>query len=98
MSNMKVIYGSKPNDPNPDAAEDDLCHVVSMIRAMVDNPNAVIVDFVKTERTIVIKMVLDKNDFGKIIGKQGKTINAIRTIVTNISAKHGVKAILELVE
>jgi predicted RNA-binding protein YlqC (UPF0109 family) len=98
MDKLNLVHGSKPNDPDPDEAEKDLCQLVSVIRLMVDKPNLIEVDFVKTDRTIVMKMKVGKADFGKVIGKQGKTINSIRTLINNISAKHGVRTVFDLEE
>ena len=98
MDKFNLIQGNRPNDPDPESAEKDLCQLVSVIRLMVDKPNLVEVDFVKTERTTVMKMRVGKSDFGKVIGKQGKTINSIRTLIDNISSKHGVKTVFDLEE
>lgn len=96
MTHIGLVNGGKPNDADPQAAEEELAQFASILRLMVDKPSEVVMDFVSSERTIVIKLKAAKGDFGKLIGKQGKTINSLRTLMNNVAAKHGVRAILEL--
>ena len=48
--------------------------------------------------TTVLELRVSKEDYGKIIGKQGRTIKALRTLVSASCAKHGLKFSLEVVE
>jgi hypothetical protein len=50
------------------------------------------------ERTIVYELRVDKSDLGKVIGKDGKTARAVRTIITAASMKLGKRAVLEILE
>ncbi len=69
-----------------------------IVENLVDNKEAVRVKEIGGEKTTVIELSVDKNDLGKIIGKEGKTIKAIRTILNAASKKSGKKAVLEIIE
>ncbi|MBI9070428.1 MAG: KH domain-containing protein [Melioribacteraceae bacterium] len=66
---------------------------------LVDNPDSVDVDE-KTpdEKKIVLTLKVGAEDVGKVIGKQGKTAQAMRTLLTAIAAKEGKRAILEILD
>jgi predicted RNA-binding protein YlqC (UPF0109 family) len=66
--------------------------------ALVDNPNQVEVTEVEGERTSVLELKVAKDDLGKIIGKQGRTARAIRTILAAASAKINKRIVLEIME
>lgn len=66
--------------------------------ALVDKPNQVEVNEVEGERTSVLELKVAKEDLGKIIGKQGRTARAIRTILAAASAKINKRVVLEIVE
>jgi len=64
---------------------------------LVDHPDAVQVTETENDRTMTLELTVAKGDEGQIIGKKGQTVSALRTLLTNISAKAGGKrAILEL--
>lgn len=67
-------------------------------KALVDNPDAVSVSEVEGERTSVIELTVAKEDLGKVIGKQGKTARAIRTILSAASTKVRKRSVLEILE
>ncbi len=69
-----------------------------IVKSLVDNQDAVKIKEIGGEKTTVIELSVDKNDLGKIIGKEGKTIKAIRTILNAASKKSGKKAVLEIIE
>ena len=66
--------------------------------ALVDKPNQVEVAEVEGERTSVLELKVAKEDLGKIIGKQGRTARALRTILAAASAKINKRVVLEIVE
>ncbi|MCX8011872.1 MAG: KH domain-containing protein [Desulfobacterota bacterium] len=66
--------------------------------ALVDKPNQVEVTEVEGERTSVLELKVAKEDLGKIIGKQGRTARAIRTILAAASAKINKRVVLEIME
>ena len=66
--------------------------------ALVDSPEEVEVLEVEGERTSVIELKVAKTDLGKIIGKQGRTARAIRTILSAASTKINKRSVLEIIE
>lgn len=70
----------------------------TMIKALVDVPEEVKISEIKGEQTTVFELVVAKSDLGKVIGKQGKTAKALRTILTAASTKLRVRSVLEIVE
>lgn len=67
-------------------------------KALVDQPDAVKVTEVKGERTSVIELSVAKEDMGKIIGKQGRTVTAMRTLLNAASTKQKKRTVLEIIE
>ena len=69
-----------------------------VVKGLVAHPEAVTVTPVAREGTTVYELRLDPQDVGKIIGRQGQTINAIRSLLLAGSAKQGLRCTLEIVE
>ena len=69
-----------------------------MARALVDNPEKVNVSEIVGEQTSVIELRVAKEDLGKVIGKQGRTARAMRTILSAASTKIRKRAVLEIIE
>ncbi len=67
-------------------------------KALVDNPEAVDVSEIVGEQTSVIELKVAKEDLGKVIGKQGRTARAMRTILSAASTKIKKRAVLEILE
>ena len=67
-------------------------------KALVDNPDAVKVTEIEGEKTSVSELSVAKEDLGKIIGKQGRTARAMRTILSAASTKNNKRAVLEIIE
>lgn len=67
-------------------------------QALVDDPEAVEVSEVQGEQTSVLELKVAKDDLGKIIGKQGRTARALRTILGAASAKIKKRSVLEIIE
>ena len=67
-------------------------------QALVDYPDKVDCTEVVGEQTSVIELRVAKEDLGKVIGKQGKTAKAMRTILSAASAKLNKRAVLEIIE
>ncbi|HID94347.1 MAG TPA: KH domain-containing protein [bacterium (Candidatus Stahlbacteria)] len=72
--------------------------IESIAKKLVDKPDAVDVTEIDGERTVVYELRVDKGDLGKVIGRDGKTARAMRTIITAASMKTGKRAILEILE
>lgn len=67
-------------------------------KALVDNPEQVKVSEIEGEKTSVIELSVSKDDLGKVIGKQGRTARAMRTILSAASTKVRKRAVLEIIE
>ena len=67
-------------------------------KALVDNPDQVKVSEIEGEKTSVIELNVSKDDLGKVIGKQGKTARAMRTILSASGTKIGKRCVLEILE
>ncbi len=67
-------------------------------QALVDHPEAVEVSEVEGSQISVLELTVAKDDLGKIIGKQGRTARAIRTILSAASAKIKKRSVLEIIE
>ncbi|HOO45250.1 MAG TPA: KH domain-containing protein [Deltaproteobacteria bacterium] len=67
-------------------------------KALVDNPEEVKVSEVEGEVTSVIELRVAKSDLGKVIGKEGRTARAMRTLLTAASTKIKKRAVLEIIE
>ena len=69
-----------------------------VVKALVDHPEQVEIKEIDGERVVLFELRLNQTDVGKVIGKQGRTITAIRTLLTSAAAKHGKRAMLEIIE
>jgi predicted RNA-binding protein YlqC (UPF0109 family) len=69
-----------------------------MAKALVDKPDDVNVSEVEGERTTVFELRVAVEDLGKVIGKQGKTARAMRTILSAAGTKLGKRCVLEILE
>ena len=67
-------------------------------RALVDNPEQVHVSEIQGNQTSVLELKVAKEDLGKVIGKQGRTARAMRTILSAASAKIKKRTVLEILE
>jgi predicted RNA-binding protein YlqC (UPF0109 family) len=67
-------------------------------RALVDKPDEVAVAEISGEQTVVLELRVAKEDLGKVIGKQGRTVKAMRSLLSAASAKLRKRADLEILE
>ncbi len=72
--------------------------IESIAKSLVDFPEMVKVQEIQGEKTTVFELRVGSGDLGKIIGKEGRTAKAIRTIITAASMKQGKRAVLEILE
>lgn len=72
--------------------------IAYIAKALVDKPDQVEVNEVEGEQTSVIELRVAKEDLGKVIGKQGRTARAMRTILSAASTKVRKRAVLEILE
>lgn len=69
-----------------------------LAKALVDQPDAVKVEEFESDGTTVLELSVAEEDLGKVIGKQGRTANALRTIVRASAVKRGKHATVEIVD
>ena len=72
--------------------------VLYIAKALVDHPEQVEVNEIEGEQTSVIELKVAKDDLGKVIGKQGRTARAMRTILSAASTKIRKRSVLEIIE
>ncbi len=72
--------------------------IAGIAKALVDRPEEVVVTEIEGAQTSVIELKVAKEDIGKVIGKQGHTARAIRTILTAASAKLKKRSVLEILD
>jgi len=72
--------------------------IVYVSKALVDMPDQVEVNEIEGEQTTVLELKVDKSDLGKVIGKQGRTARALRTILNAASTKLRKRSVLEIIE
>ena len=71
----------------------------NIVKSIVDKPDEVKVDINENEDVIIYELNVGDGDLGKVIGKKGRNVNAIRTLLSASNAKEGGKrAILEIIE
>ena len=70
----------------------------SIAKSLVDSPNEVQITEIDGEKSVIFELRCNAKDIGKIIGKSGKTVGAMRTLLNSIASKQGRKAMLEVVD
>jgi predicted RNA-binding protein YlqC (UPF0109 family) len=68
-----------------------------IVKALVDQPDAVQVRAVEGEQTLVLEVKVAPDDVGKVIGKQGRIVNALRTVVKAAAVRTGKRVSIEIV-
>jgi uncharacterized protein len=69
-----------------------------LAKALVDNPEDVHVDVIEGERSVILQLRVHVDDIGKVIGKQGRIAQALRTLVKAAATKQGKNAIVEILD
>jgi uncharacterized protein len=72
--------------------------VAYIVKNLVDHPDKVKINEVGGTHTVILELSVEKSDIGKIIGKRGKTINAIRTLLMSVASRNGLRINLEILE
>lgn len=70
--------------------------IEALAKALVDRPDQVVVAQSETDKTVHLQLVVAPEDMGKVIGKQGKIANAIRTLVKAAAVKDGRRVHLDI--
>ena len=68
-----------------------------MAKSLVDNPDAVTVNEVDGEQSLILELRVAPDDMGKVIGKQGRIAKAIRTVVKAAAVKEHKRVIVEII-
>lgn len=69
-----------------------------IVKALVDFPDQVKVTAIRGEQTTVIELHVARDDLGKVIGKQGRTAQSLRTVLNAASTKLKIRSVLEIIE
>lgn len=69
-----------------------------VVRQLIDYPDEMILSKIEANRKVLFRLQLRQSDVGKVIGKHGQTIIAIRNLLSAAAARHGQRASLEIVE
>jgi hypothetical protein len=72
--------------------------IIEIVKALVDQPEEISVNEIGSSHTTVLEIRVAKTDIGKIIGKQGRTAQAIRTVLSAAAGKTRQRYIFEIVE
>lgn len=69
-----------------------------LAKSLVDNPEAVEIEVIEGERSVILQLKVHPDDIGKVIGKQGRIAQALRTLVKAAATKQGKNAIVEILD
>ena len=72
--------------------------ITEIVKALVDEPDQVVVTEVEGGQTIILELSVAKSDMGKVIGKKGRNAQALRTILSAAGGKTRKRYVLEIVE
>ncbi len=67
-------------------------------KALVDEPDSVVVSEIEGEQTTVLELMVAPDDLGKVIGKQGRTARAVRTVLSAAASKQRKRVVLEILD
>jgi len=71
--------------------------VEGLVKALVENPDEVVIKPIEGDNTVVLEIQVSPEDTGKVIGKKGRTINALRTIARAATGDSDKKVLMELI-
>ena len=69
-----------------------------VVRQLVEFPDEIMLSEIANGRNVIFKLQMRQSDVGRIIGRNGQTINAIRALLASSASRHGQRATLEIVE
>lgn len=72
--------------------------ITYILKELVDNPDKVQVNEIAGDKSIIYELRVGEGDLGKVIGKEGRTAHAIRTIITAAAMKVGKRTVIEILE
>ncbi|MBA3328272.1 MAG: KH domain-containing protein [Solirubrobacterales bacterium] len=70
-----------------------------LAKALVDDPGAVVVErFEEEDGTVVLELAVGEQDYGQVIGRGGRTANALRTVIKAAAVKEGCRVLVDIVD
>ncbi len=69
-----------------------------IVKALVDTPEKVVIKEIAGDKSVIYELRVGEGDMGKVIGREGRTASAIRTIIAAVAMKHGKRAVIEILE
>jgi predicted RNA-binding protein YlqC (UPF0109 family) len=72
--------------------------VLFLARALVDEPDEVQVDVVESDRRVTLELTVAQEDLGKVIGKDGRTARAMRTLLSSMQTRSRQRVLLDILE
>ena len=72
--------------------------LVHLAKGLVDRPEDVSVEAFEEDDALVLELTVAEDDTGKVIGRNGRTVNAIRTVMRACGAKHGRRVLVDVVD
>jgi predicted RNA-binding protein YlqC (UPF0109 family) len=72
--------------------------ILIIAQELVDNPDQVSVNKIESNNTVIIELMVAKSDIGKVLGKEGRTANAIRSILNAMAGKTLKRLMFEIVD
>ncbi len=73
-------------------------YVRTLLTDLVDHPGDLKLTEVTGEKTVIFEIRCHQEDIGKVIGKNGKTISAVRTLAGQVATRHNIRVLVEVVE
>lgn len=74
----------------------EIIHMI--VKSIVDHPEDIQINCMEGEKTLIFELKLHADDVGKVIGKRGRTVNALRTLLKAIATKGNQKVMLEILQ
>jgi predicted RNA-binding protein YlqC (UPF0109 family) len=81
----------------PESLSEKMKNLVEFLaKSLVEKPDEVVVESKESEKTVLVELKVASEDLGRVIGKDGHTINAIRLVLQTAAASHDKKVRLDL--
>jgi uncharacterized protein len=99
VTNESGEQRDESTEPRSESAENEALRKLTdfLARGIVANPDDVAVEAVQSGRTLVLELAVAESDVGKVIGRQGKVIRALRTVVKAAATRQGTRVDIDVV-
>jgi predicted RNA-binding protein YlqC (UPF0109 family) len=99
LTNESGEHRDDSTEPRSESAENEALRKLTdfLARGIVANPDDVAVEAVQSGRTLVLELAVAEPDVGKVIGRQGKVIRALRTVVKAAATRQGTRVDIDVV-